>query len=200
MPKSVDRSPFAQRIAESNSTANSTNQKRRGRPTDGTEDWAPKFIGAIIRGATIKRAARAAGIDPSMPYIRRHSDEVFKKAWKEASAIGTELLEEEAARRAFHGVSRAIYQKGVRVGYEQVYSDSLLMFILKKRDPTYRDGGGSLTINNDVKVVNLFDDIARDIKLLVSNGAPDSGVPQDRIAEPVDAAQADRAEAQPEAD
>jgi hypothetical protein len=45
------------------------------------------------------------------------------------------VLEEEAVRRAYHGTERPIFQKGVQVGSVKEFSDSLLMFLLKSRDP-----------------------------------------------------------------
>jgi hypothetical protein len=49
-------------------------------------------------------------------------------------------MEEEARRRAIDGVNKAVYHKGKIVGYEKVYSDNLLMFMLKARRPDrFRD-------------------------------------------------------------
>jgi hypothetical protein len=68
--------------------------------------------------------------------------------------IGTAALEDEAVRRAYHGVEEPVFYKGVQCGSVTSYSDTLLMFLLKARKPAvYRDGyceGGaptSITIN-----------------------------------------------------
>lgn len=104
-------------------------------------EWTTKFINALLLGETIARAAKKAGVHYTLPYKRRRSDPEFAAAWKEAAAIGTELLEEEAARRAFHGTDKPVYQRGVKVGVIREYSDTLLMFLLKGRKPeVYRDG------------------------------------------------------------
>lgn len=153
-----------------------------------------------MRGASARHAVSIAGIHETLVYRRRNEDEEFRRMWNDAAEIGTELLEQEAQRRAYHGTLKPIFQKGVRVGVERRYSDTLLMFILKKRVPAYRDGGNSVTINNDVRTVNVFADIEREIALVEFDAAPVGGVPQDGAPEPVDASQADGAEAQPEAD
>lgn len=166
----TSRSPF-QRAAEegptgaaqrANPTPNPTPEKRPpGRRVAGTADWAPVFIGAIMEGAHVRRAAQLAGVNASVPYTRRKTDEEFRQAWKEASDIGTELLEQEAARRAFHGTLKPVFHKGVRCGAIREYSDTLLIFLLKARNPAkYREGadagkGGSLVLNvNIVEVEN----------------------------------------------
>ena len=98
---------------------------------------------------------------------------------------------------------KPVFHKGEQCGVVREYSDTLMIFLLKARDPAkYRENAGSVTINNDARVVNIFDDIERDIRLIAAvsfDAAPVSGVPQDGAPEPVDAAQAHRAEAEPEA-
>lgn len=124
------------------------------------EDWVPRFLSAMMRGATVLDATREVGVDISTPYRRRMRDEVFKQAWKEAAEIGTDMLEQEAQRRAFHGVMEQVFYRGVPCGEIRKYSDQLLMFLLKKRDPSYRDSvdsdkKGSFQLNvNIVQVDN----------------------------------------------
>jgi hypothetical protein len=134
---------------------------KRGRRPEHLGDWAPAFIDALMAGATVVSACKRAGVDQALPYDRRKHDEAFRLAWREACEIGTEFLEQEAQRRAYHGTLKPVYQKGVRVGYVREYSDTLLMFLIKKRDPSYREaapvGGlaGPITLN--VQVVNVDD-------------------------------------------
>ena len=64
----------------------------------------------------------------------------FLAAWEEAAEIGTKALEREAARRAYHGTLKPVYQGGVKVGEIREYSDALLMFLLRARKPKkYRE-------------------------------------------------------------
>lgn len=46
---------------------------------------------------------------------------------------GTDLLEDEAQRRARDGTQKPIYQGGKKVGIVNEYSDTLLIFLLKAR-------------------------------------------------------------------
>ena len=62
----------------------------------------------------------------------------------EATELGTAALEDEAVRRAYHGVEEPVFYKGVQCGSITKYSDKLLIFLLKARDPAkYRDGSGA---------------------------------------------------------
>lgn len=163
MPKSLDgqHSPFDS-SDEGKPLPNPTRKgkKPRGRRLQGTADWAPAFIGALMEGASIVGASRIADVDPSVPYMRRRNDEEFKRAWQEAADIGTEFLEQEAARRAFHGTLKPVFHKGVKCGVVREYSDTLMIFLLKARKPEkYRDGveegaRGSFVLNVNVVQVD----------------------------------------------
>jgi hypothetical protein len=62
----------------------------------------------------------------------------FKAAFEQAAEDATDLLEEEARRRAIEGVPEPHFYEGwVRV--VQKYSDSLLMFLLKGKREAYRE-------------------------------------------------------------
>jgi len=57
-----------------------------------------------------------------------------------AATQATEVLEQEAWRRARDGVAEPVYQHGKQIGTIQRYSDNLLMFLLRARAPErYRD-------------------------------------------------------------
>jgi hypothetical protein len=80
----------------------------------------------------------------TLPYKRRRFDGAFRAAWDEATQLGTEALEYEALRRAYHGVEEPVFYRGVQCGSVTKYSDRLLMFLLKARDPAkYREGSGA---------------------------------------------------------
>jgi hypothetical protein len=171
MAKALDEqhSPFQRAVDEGlagQGGAKSTKSiaKRRGRPVAGTPDWAPVFLEALTEGESITGAAASAGVHVTLVYRRRREEEAFRNAWREAANIGTELLEEEAARRAYHGTERPVFHQGRQCGTVREYSDVLLMFLLKKRDPTYRDSN-NITVNNNT--INVFDDIERDTQLIL---------------------------------
>jgi hypothetical protein len=50
----------------------------------------------------------------TLPYKRRRTDDAFRAAMDEAMEIGTAALEEEAVRRAYHGVEEPVFYKGSR--------------------------------------------------------------------------------------
>lgn len=135
------RSPF-QRAADGVGSTTSTTYEQKARNTaPKATDWAPTFIDAITHGCSIDDAATMAGVHWTMPHKRRKTDEEFKRAWCEAADIGTRLLEQEAARRAYHGVLEPVFYKGEQCGVIRNYSDTMMMFILKGRRPQrYRDG------------------------------------------------------------
>jgi hypothetical protein len=111
-------------------------------------EWTPttreKFLAKLRTGHTVSAAAKAAKVSRSAAYKHREADEVFAGAWDAAIEEGTEILEEEAIRRATRGVKRekGIYHNGLRIGtdVETRYSDTLLIFLLKGRKPdVYRE-------------------------------------------------------------
>lgn len=81
-----------------------------------------RFLEALRRGMSVTAAAQAIGVGRRTVYDWREADPDFASAWDEAVEDGTDLLEDEAWRRAFAG------------------SDTLLIFLLKARRPhKYRD-------------------------------------------------------------
>jgi hypothetical protein len=48
---------------------------------------------------------------------------------------GTDLIEQEARRRAVEGYDRPVFQRGELAGLERVYSDMLLALLLRGRRP-----------------------------------------------------------------
>ena len=57
-----------------------------------------------------------------------------------ARDAGTDLLEDEAWRRAYSGTERPVFQNGALVGKTREYSDLLMELLLKGRRPEkFRD-------------------------------------------------------------
>jgi hypothetical protein len=55
------------------------------------------------------RASELAGIGRRTAYDWRAADDEFRKAWDEAVEYGTDLIEDEALRRARDGVERPFF-------------------------------------------------------------------------------------------
>ena len=99
-----------------------------------------RFLVELAEGHTVKTAATLARLGHTAVYARRTSDPVFAAAWSDALEQGTQVLEEEARRRALVGVSEPVFYKGEVCGEVQKYSDTLLIFMLKARRPeVYRE-------------------------------------------------------------
>jgi hypothetical protein len=111
-----------------------------GRPSLGTVDWTEAFLQGIQAGLHVLDAATMAKVNVATPYRRRDEDEAFRLAWEQADRIGTQALEAEAGRRAYHGTLKPVYYMGKECGQIREYSDTLLMFLLRARRPKkYRD-------------------------------------------------------------
>jgi hypothetical protein len=169
-----EQSPFQRAVVEGlveNKSTVSTS-KRRGGPNVGeAHTWIPVFLDALAEGHSITGAAHEANVHPTLVHRRRKEDEEFRKAWGEAAELGTKLMEQEAARRAFHGTLKPVYQQGACVGHIREFSDTLMIFLLKARRPEkYRDG---------------IDDNKRGdtvINILIEDKKPDE--PKEVVAEP----------------
>ena len=103
--------------------------------TTRTPEKDEAFVEALRLGASIAKAARAAGYSRASIYEWRQADEAFRAAWEEALEEGTDRLEDEAFRRAHDGVPKAVFYKGDRIATVQEYSDTLTIFLLKARRP-----------------------------------------------------------------
>ena len=93
--------------------------------------WREPFLEALRVVPVISRAAKRAGIHRSRIQQVMKEDPEFAEAVKDAIETGVERAEAEAFRRAVKGVEKGVWHQGVKVGTERVYSDTLLLAILK---------------------------------------------------------------------
>ena len=84
------------------------------------------------------RGQRGRGVPPArLPDTQSEQD--VRRRWDEALKQAVDLLEGEARRRAT-GIRREVWYAGEVVGEESVYSDTLLIFLLKAHRPAkFRD-------------------------------------------------------------
>lgn len=94
-----------------------------------------EFLAALSATASVTAACEKVSIARDTAYTWRKAEPDFAAAWDEAVELGTDALEDEAIRRAHHGVDRPVYQSKELVGYVREYSDTLLIFMLKARRP-----------------------------------------------------------------
>jgi hypothetical protein len=108
------------------------------------------FLGALIELGHVGRAAQAVKIDRRTIWYRRQVDAEFARAYEEAMGIAAQVLEDEAVRRARDGVRRLKFNARTGEPYvdpetgrayvEHVYSDALLMMLLRLHFPErYRE-------------------------------------------------------------
>lgn len=84
-----------------------------------------KFLACLSLGLSVTKACEAAGVPRRTVYYLRAEDQAFKDAWEESKAASVEELEDHLRKRATDPNDKA--------------SHLLLMFLLKKLDPTYRE-------------------------------------------------------------
>jgi hypothetical protein len=84
-----------------------------------TKEKLAVFLNALAEGFDVTAACKAVDMSREWMYQLRREDEEFGKLWAAAIEMGTSALEDLAIRRA------------------RSYSDVLLMFMLKARDPKF---------------------------------------------------------------
>jgi hypothetical protein len=102
------------------------------------------FLEAVAHGWSVTAAAQRAGHPRSTFYLLRDRDEEFKAAWAEAIEAGTEVLEDEARRRAVDGYDEETFDgEGQLLRRVRRYDSPLLQLLLRGRRPDkYREGTG----------------------------------------------------------
>lgn len=143
---------------------------------EGVRQEKARFLLAFGTSGNVTAACRSAGIgNRTRVYEWLNDDAAFRESYQEASTQATELLEEEARRRAVDGVVRPVFQQGRQVGEVVEYSDSLLTLLLKAHAPEkYRErvdvrasGGG--------EVEDVLTEEQRRVIAAVYLGLPDGG-------------------------
>lgn len=144
--------------------------------------WIGAFLSALTEGRPISEAARIAKITSDRAYAHRRTNHDFRAAWKLAVDLGTGLLEQEAYRRAYHGVEEPVYYQGTECGRVRRYSDGMMMFLLKARKPeVYRDmveqgkGGVNVSVQANIAAVDL---LRKQLTGEVIDGQPPSQIGQ----------------------
>ena len=123
--------------------------------------WRGVFIERLKATGNITLAARGAGVTRQNAYQTRSRNKTFRRLWEEALDEAVDLLDGEARRRAT-GIKRDVWYAGEKVGTETVYSDKLLMFLLRAHRPrVYRDNvavehPGGMEVTGDRKVTFEF--------------------------------------------
>lgn len=145
----------------------------------GQDATKAEFLDHIAVGKSVRAAAAAIGVKPHLPYSWRKLDEGFSAAWSAAEEAGTDIIEEEAFRRAVTGVEKPVYRGGEIVGHVADYSDAMLMFLLKSRRPERYGATAKTTGSKTIEDLNL--EGARDA-LISKFGAVTSGSKTEKVS------------------
>jgi len=104
-------------------------------PATFNDEQRDAFLAPLRETGNISAAARSARITRASAYQRRKEDGEFSDAWDDAIEEAVDALEEEARYRALIGRERKVYYKGAEVDTIRMYSDQLLILLLKAHRP-----------------------------------------------------------------
>src|SRR6266481_9938603 len=93
-----------------------------------------KVIKEFRKVGRVDLACAAAGVDRTTHYWWMKNDPEYRKSFEEAREEACGLLEDEAVRRAYRGTLKPI-SIGGKIVMVTEFSDQLLMFLLKCRNP-----------------------------------------------------------------
>jgi len=97
----------------------------------------PALLGAVASTGNLTLACEELNMSRLSVYAFKKENESFRAALNEALNLGVEAWKDEAARRAFQGWERPIFQQGLQVGAERMFSDTLALALLKAADPEH---------------------------------------------------------------
>lgn len=100
-------------------------------PVQPKHGWREAFIDGLAIAANVSIAVEHAGVTRQLAYNERKRNPEFAQAWEDALERAVDNLAQEAHRRAVEGVEKIVYYQGEEVGRERVYSDTLLIYLLK---------------------------------------------------------------------
>ena len=107
--------------------------------SNGNGKWTEAFLAAYRECGVVKFAAERAGISRQHVYWRIDNDPAFAEQMADADKDARDTIVREVHRRGVEGWDEPVYQGGVQVGVVRKYSDTLLIFLTKQRDPSFRD-------------------------------------------------------------
>lgn len=119
--------------------------KRRGPPATRDNPFGYKrtpereniILEWVEKGYSLGFAADKADINRQTLIRWRQEDKEFDARVKDALERGTDLIEDEAFRRATEGIDEPVFQQGGCIGFKRVYSDTLMQMILGGRRSSY---------------------------------------------------------------
>lgn len=112
-----------------------------------------KWLNEFIQRGSISATCKVRKISRQTFYDWIKQDPEFKRIFEEeARPMITTLLEDEAYRRAMHGVPKGIYYKGKKIATEKEYSDGLLNTLLRANCPERYKNVVDTTVNGNMNI------------------------------------------------
>lgn len=105
------------------------------------EERKERYLEQVKRTGALVRSCVEVGIDYTTVRALRRADPAFEQAVKDALDLYLDALKTEATRRAYEGwEERPVLGKdGNIVGHVHRYSDHLMLALLKRYDPGFRE-------------------------------------------------------------
>lgn len=128
--------------------------------TDFTAKKKTLFLKELSETGNVSAACAAAKISRPTAYTHKREDAIFAQAWEDALESAADILEAEARRRAYEGVSEPVFYKGQEVATVQKYSDTLLIFLLKGAKPEKYRENVKAEVTGSLEVHAIFDALA----------------------------------------
>jgi len=112
------------------------------------------FLGAVAGCGNITQACEELRLNRGTIYQMRQEDEAFRVALNEALTTGYDAWEDAAAKRAFVGYEKPVFQQGMQVGEVLEFSDTLAALLLKGSKPEkYKERSSSeVTVSGRLSV------------------------------------------------
>jgi hypothetical protein len=118
----------------------SSTRKRYGGQSD-KDLHQTLFLAAFAASCSVQKAATWANIHRQTHYDWMRKDATYPARFEEARQRAADMLEDEAVRRAVHGIRRPVLYRGKQVYiqgepvYQVAYSDELLIRLLEAWKP-----------------------------------------------------------------
>lgn len=123
-------------MKKGSSRLGSPKYKPNGRILDlRTDRVRDEFLMFRRNGYSIQRACYEMNVSRTSMTKWLKEDAEFREMHEDAQAGWRETMEDEADRRAIHGIKKPVFYKGIRVNTETVYSDRLLEFRMRGEMP-----------------------------------------------------------------
>lgn len=123
---------------------------RPGRGNKTTHQKKKRLLEIYAKTGIVSHSCKLAGVGRKTFYEWVEKDPAFAEQAKQAEDEATERLEREALRRGVEGILEPVYYQGKKVGLIRRYSDALLIFTLKARNPKKYRENVSISIEREM--------------------------------------------------